>query len=154
MVIPSFVFGCDSWSYLLWHDAFHEFLGLVNDKAPSMGLPRNHVCRAINFNLIEHLMELERKRGSDSTPTALACRSNHVVHGLRGKIMIIMYHKVSRVKFGSQTGGNMSTTTARRRRRRRRGSRPFWRQRHDDDNECDKVLMLWKRRKSLLVESS
>jgi hypothetical protein len=40
----------------VWHDVIHEFLGLVNNKAPAMGLPGNDVRQAIGLDPVEHVM--------------------------------------------------------------------------------------------------
>ena len=52
------------------HDCGDKLLGLVNDKAPSVRLPRDDVIQPLLGHFGEHVVELVGERNSDSTSGA------------------------------------------------------------------------------------
>ena len=64
-----------------------KFLGLVDEKAPSMGLPRNNVLHTLSSRGFEHVMELEGKgRGDTSADGAIV----DVVHFIVIRMIMIV----------------------------------------------------------------
>jgi hypothetical protein len=44
---------------VLGHDFFRELLGLVDDKAPAVGAPRDHMRISVPLDLVQHGVQLE-----------------------------------------------------------------------------------------------
>ena len=100
--------------HLLRHNLFHKFLGLVNHKASSMWLPRDGIRVSIRFDLVQNLMELDRKRrGHSPTATFYGKQTTRRLHGFTGMVAVVVDHIMARMKLGSFTGGPKSHGTVR-----------------------------------------
>ena len=78
-----------------------KLLGVVNDEAPSMRLPRNDMTQAIRFDFVEDSMELKRKCYRDTAATSLVVVVRRTIARLVRMIVIIVDNKVSVVHFRS-----------------------------------------------------
>jgi hypothetical protein len=91
---------------LLWHNVIDKLLGLVNQKAPSMRLPRNDMRESIVLHLLENLMQALRERNGNSTPTAvmlirkLRDGARVVLIDISGMIMVVVLDKVTIIELG------------------------------------------------------
>mmetsp|Transcript_38082 Transcript_38082/g.79177 ORF Transcript_38082/g.79177 Transcript_38082/m.79177 type:complete len:263 (-) Transcript_38082:137-925(-) len=90
------------------HHIVYEFFGLVNDKATSMGLPGDDMCKSILFDLVEDSMKLQRKRHGNSSLAAsmfiivvFFAAASHHIFGIVGMIVVIVHDKVTVVHLGS-----------------------------------------------------
>ena len=77
-----------------WHDDICKLLRLVNHKATSMGLPRDDMGKAIDFDLIQYAVEFEREANRNSTSAAVI---RFFFLGVRivSMIMVVMMNKMS-----------------------------------------------------------
>lgn len=91
---PLFLEQCATTLYALGHDFLHKSFGLMNDKAPSVRLPRDNVRKALRFGLFQYQVQFERKGQEDTASFALEHRGfGRCLYS--GIIVIVMLHKVT-----------------------------------------------------------
>lgn len=84
--------------HLLGHDMLDKLLGLVNDEATSMRLPRDDVSKSIGFYLVQYAVEFDREGDGNSALAAFPVVGLGF-HLIQRVIVIIVMHKVSIVHF-------------------------------------------------------
>jgi len=74
-----------------------EFLGLANDKASSMGLPRDHVAVSIGFHFVQHLVKADGEGCGHST----SCWTVFNTFIFIGMVVVVVLHDDVRMMFAT-----------------------------------------------------
>jgi len=88
---------------ILGHDVIDEFLGLVNHEAASVRLPRDDVSKAVGFNAVEHLVELDGE-GRDDTSLGLVLDFRGIDGGVSGVVVVVVLDHVGMVGILAMNG--------------------------------------------------
>jgi hypothetical protein len=77
---------------------FHELLGLVDDEAPSVGLPRDDVFVSVRDHLLKHVVQLQWKRYRHASACRCVLLIIHTV--IVGMVVVIVLNDDMRVDTG------------------------------------------------------
>jgi hypothetical protein len=89
--------------HLLGHDNVDKLLGLVNQKAASVGLPRKDMGKPVFFYTRQDLVQANGKRDRDAALTPSEGRLGRIV-ARQGVIVVVVYDEVALVELGRAAG--------------------------------------------------
>ena len=81
----------------------HELLGVVNEEAASVRLPRDDVRQTIAFHLVEHGVQLDGEGHRDASAAAVLLVLEIVLRihfGIVRMIVVVVHHEVAFMVFG------------------------------------------------------